>query len=208
MKHATTMDKLTEETNRGRKDRADADLCQEPRLMSPAEVPAGDPFLLLIEEHDTCNRLLGGMDNAVESIRLNGFSADAFRQISDAVRFIDSAIRLHHEREETYLFPLIERHNPGSTEVMRKEHRSLWSALRQLLRIVQDIEEGRLHGTSIRELLQTSRFIIDLVASHTRRENHVLFPMARKTLTTTEWNELRSAIAVASPRHDRVQQHS
>lgn len=189
-------------------DHPDADLCQEPRAVPSPDEQAGDPFLLLIEEHDTCNRLLGGMDNAVESIRLNGFSADAFRQISDAARFIDSAIRFHHEREETYLFPLIERHNPGSTEVMRKEHRSLWSALRQLLKTIQDIEEGRLHGTSIRELLQSSRFIIDLVASHTRRENHVLFPMARKTLTTTEWNELRSAIAVASPRHDRVQQHS
>lgn len=171
------------------------------------ESRSDDPFLLLIEEHDQSNRLLGGMENAVESIRLNGFSAEAFNQIADAVRFIDASIRLHHEREEEYLFPLLERHHPGSTDLIRKEHRSLWSALRHLLKIVQDIEEGRLHGTSIRELLQTSRFLIDLVTSHTRRENHVLFPMARKSLTTTEWNELRSAIAVAVSRHDRAHQH-
>ena len=172
---------------------------QRNQEMKPLE-QCEDPIEVLMKDHDEGLKHLALMKNAVNSIRQTGFSAEAFRQIAEAIQFIDVEIRQHNELEEKVLFPLIERHGLSPSYAMRHEHREMWSAFNRLLKHVRDIEEGRLHGTSIVEFIKASEFIIDMLGNHIAEENTVLFPMIRKVLTAGEYQQLAREILRATAR--------
>ena len=154
-----------------------------------------DPIEILMKEHEECLHHLARMENAAEYIQTNGFSHEAYTQIAEAIRFIDTVIRQHDEKEEKYLFSMMDRHVTGAPQVMRNEHRELWIAFKQLIQTVEDIEEGRLHGTSIVELVQSAKAVVDHLTGHITKENEVVFPMAKQMLTKEEYNELRESMA-------------
>ena len=153
-----------------------------------------DPIEILMKEHDEGIKYLARLDNAADSIRQNGFSAEAFEQIAEAIRFVDVDIRQHNEKEEKYLFPLMDRHVNGPAKVMRSEHRELWRVFSELRKSVKDVEEGRIHGTSIKELLQSSKLLVELLSQHIAKENEVLFPMAKQVLSSEEYEQLKEEI--------------
>jgi len=150
-----------------------------------------DPIEILKSEHNEALEKLALLENAVLSISTSGFSAEAFQNIALAIRFLDSEFRNHDRKEEEFLFPLVEKHVSGPPAVMRSEHRSLWNAFGQLCQIVRDVEEGKLHGKVIAELIQTSRTVITLLRHHIEKENTVFFPLTKRLLTATEYKHLQ-----------------
>jgi len=156
--------------------------------------PVHDPFEILIGEHGECLKYLQRMENAANYIKSNGFSFEAYSQIAETVRFVDTVMRQHDEKEEKYLFSLMDQHVPGAPQVMRNEHRELWIAFRQLLKTVEDIEEGRLHGTSIVELVESAQAVVEHLGEHIAKENEIVFPMAKQMLTKEEYNRLRESM--------------
>lgn len=158
-----------------------------------------DPIEILTKEHNECLRHLARMENAAEYIQTNGFSHEAYTQIAATIRFIDTVMRQHDEKEEKYVFSMMDRHVTGAPQVMRNEHRELWIAFKQLIRTVEDIEEGRLHGTSIVELVQSAEAVVEHLTSHITKENEVVFPMAKQMLTKEEYDELRASMAKLPP---------
>ena len=157
-----------------------------------------DPIEVLMKEHDEGLQQLKRLGDAAEYIRINGFSNDTFVTISTAICFIDTEIRRHNEKEEKFLFPLMERHVSAPPGVMRSEHRELWRAFTRLHESVEDVEEGRISATTVRELVQSSKALVDLLTSHILKENTVLFPMARQVLTGEEYELLRENISNAT----------
>jgi hemerythrin-like domain-containing protein len=149
-----------------------------------------DPIELLRKEHGEGLKHLERLGNAADSIKANGFSVEAFEEIVNAVRWMNTDVRRHTDREEKYLFPLIERHSSNLPELMRGEHRELGTAFTQLLDIVREIEEGRVRGSSIYEVVQLSYLIVDLMRIHINRENQFLFPLAKKLLSSSEYEAL------------------
>lgn len=147
-----------------------------------------------MKEHEECLKYLARLHNAAEYIRTNGFSFEAYSQIAETIRFIDTVVRQHDEKEEKYLFPLMDRHVVGPPQSLRSEHRELWFAFRQLLRTVEDIEEGRLHGTSIAELVQSAEAVVEVLTSHITKENEVVYPMAKQVMTKEEYGQLKEQI--------------
>lgn len=158
-----------------------------------------DPIEILMKEHEKCLQHLARMENAAEYIQTNGFSHEAYTQIAETIRFIDTVMRQHDEKEEKYVFSMMDRHVTGAPQVMRNEHRELWIAFKQLIRTVEDIEEGRLHGTSIVELVQSAKAVVEHLTSHIAKENEVVFPMAKQMLTKEEYAELRESMAKLPP---------
>ena len=154
-----------------------------------------DPIEIFMHEHEMGLHQLALMANAAMSIEVNGFSAEAFRTIAEAIRYIGREIRCHNEREEEFLFPALDRHVSGPPGAMRQEHRELWRAFNELLKVVRDVEDGRLRGSSIRELVQLVNFIVDHLRDHIEKENTVLFPMAKRLLTSEEYHTLGAALA-------------
>ena len=157
-----------------------------------------DPIECLLREHDEGMKHLAILENAADYIKTHGFSVEAFNQIGESIRFIDAEIRRHNEKEEQYLFPLLERHLNGPSKVMRNEHRLLWGEFNRLQTCVHDIEEGRVRGSSITELIQLSKTIVDLLRNHIEKENKVLFPMAKQVLTDGEYETLREEMSKAT----------
>jgi len=157
-----------------------------------------DPFEVLMLEHQECIKRLKQLDRAADRIRSDGFSAEEFSVIVDVLGFIDTNLRHHNEKEEKYLFNFVENHINGSSELVKNEHRELWKEFDRLTKIVHDIEDGRFHGSSIVELVNTSKYIVMLMISHIDNENKVFFPRARNVLTKNELQYFTAAIAAGN----------
>lgn len=154
-----------------------------------------DPIKVLIREHNEGLQRLAVLENAAESIKLNGFSAEAFEQIAETIRWLNTEVRRHTQIEEKFLFPLIDRHMRALADQVRGEHRDLWDLFNDLLHAVKDVEEGRLHGTSIRDIVAIVRSIVELLRAHVRREDTMVFPAVKQLLTKDEYDELLVGIS-------------
>lgn len=153
-----------------------------------------DPIEILKREHTEGLTHLARLENATESLRRNGFSAEAFEQIAASIRWIDTDVRKHIEKEERYLLPLLDRHVVDVPEMIRNEHRELRSAFTQLLQTVEDVEEGQIRGSILQELVQIATVIVDLMRRHIETENTLLFPLVQKVLTSQEYEDLQHMI--------------
>ena len=149
-----------------------------------------DPLEILTRAHDEGMDQLGVLENAAESIRANGFSPEAFEQIAETIRWMNTEVRKHTQIEEQVLFPVVQRHVKGLAEQMRGEHRDLWNAFSELLTYVREVEEGKRHGSSIMDVVRVSFDIIDQMRNHIKRENTILFPAARQLFSEKELEEL------------------
>jgi hemerythrin-like domain-containing protein len=153
-----------------------------------------DPLEILRHQHEEGMRHLLLLENAAESIKASGFSAEAFEQIAESIRWMNTEVRRHTKFEEQYLFPLIDRHMKNVAEQMRGDHRDLWDSFSELLDKVKEVEEGRLHGTSIREVVAIAFSIVEQMRAHIRRENTVLYPAMKQLLTEQESRSLLEGI--------------
>jgi len=156
-----------------------------------------DPIDTLIKQHEEAIELLGRIEEAVASIHDSGFSAKAFAQIADAVELIGLKVRQHCEKEEQYLFPLLEGHVKDAPGRLRIERREIWHAFNDLVGSVKDVEDGRIHGTTMRELIQLAHIVVERFKSHIEKENTMLFPMAKRLLTSEDYELLRKEILTA-----------
>lgn len=157
-----------------------------------------DPLEILQNEHRDGLTLLRRMETAALSIEQNGFSASAFAEIESAMKIINIAFRNHMDKEERFLFPVLARHAENPVRTLQNEHGELWRSYRELLLCVKDVEEGRVHGKSIVELLYEMKFFIEHLRAHIDRESGYIFPMAKKLLTEQEYEELRENIVPMS----------
>jgi hemerythrin-like domain-containing protein len=63
-----------------------------------------------------------------------------------------------------------------------------------LMALVRDIEGGRIHGSSVGDLLRTSGEIVTLVRRHIIHENDILYPLIREKLSAAEIESLRHSM--------------
>src|SRR3990167_7474660 len=59
-----------------------------------------DPLDLLKKEHEEGQKHLERLGSAADSIKINGFSVEAFEEIVDAVRWMNTDVRRHTDRSE------------------------------------------------------------------------------------------------------------
>ena len=154
-----------------------------------------DPIAILMREHRLALKRLSQLEQAVASMTEQGFTRNAFESLSEAIRFFDSQFRIHDRKEEQFLFPRLEKYKPGITRDYQAEHRELWSAFNQLLSCVQDVEDGRLRGSSRQELVETAKQIVGLLRTHINNENTFLFPQAKQALSPLEYKEFGEKVA-------------
>jgi len=150
-----------------------------------------DPFEILDNEHREVLAKLSELEDAVGSIVGKGFTGESFARIASVIRFFSVEFKNHDRNEEKVLFPLIEAHIAGSTAPYRSEHRQLWSAFDRLQRSVQAVEMSKVHGSTIREIVEAAKEIIEQLRGHVARENSVLFPLAKKVLTKEDVVQLQ-----------------
>lgn len=154
-----------------------------------------DPIEYLLNEHAVGREVLSTLEEAVNSIEKIGFTADAFKKIVGAVEFIGSKLKVHYDMEDQHLYPLLQRRAVSSQNVTRHERREMWQSFKELTISVKDIEDGKVHATTIRELIKTARAVVEYFRNHIEREEEIVFPMVKRLLTPDEYADLAKEIA-------------
>lgn len=143
-----------------------------------------DPIQYLMEQHEEGIRQLDILGKEAKYIMDNGFKEDSFQELQNATRFIDEEIRNHNKKEEEILFPELERFLPqgGPTTVMREEHQELWNTLDRLTSAIRVLKNNSKDEKAIKDMYNSAVHIVGLLNQHIDKENHILFPMARRFL--------------------------
>ncbi len=120
--------------------------------------------------------------------------AELFELILDYIeQYVE---RVHEPKEETYLYrAVLERSSEGNDMIaeFKREHAGTPDAVArlraQMKAVVRDYPAG---AAEFRQALED---YISMMRRHIRKEESDLFPLARKTLTDVDWDEINSAFA-------------
>jgi hemerythrin-like domain-containing protein len=122
---------------------------------------------------------------------------DFFRRYADAI---------HHHLEEEHLFPALERHGiprrGGPIGVMLDEHVRGRACIAALEAAISDVEEET-PGAQTR-LADAARDYVDLLTAHIRKEDEVLFEIAREVLTAEDAESLTNSFHAAEAHNAAV----
>ena len=151
---------------------------------------------VLHAEHRSLAAVMHGMLYLVRETRLRG-TAPRFDVLTAMVEYIDAVPeRLHHPREETYLFRLLALRCVQAApliQTLETEHR-LGAAMVRELELT--LEAYRREGSPwFQAFAEAAAKYAGLQWGHMRREEDELIPLAREHLTAEDWKEIDSAFA-------------
>lgn len=149
-----------------------------------------DPIAQLMQEHDDALLRLKQLHKALTSISSNGYSSKDFRDVKTALKFIEEEVGIHNRKEETALFPVLERYVEGPTRIMRSDHKKLHKGFGQLSRAVKRFDKKRDSFSANQNLVQVGKGVVQLFVNHIHKENHILFPLIQKFLDKEELREI------------------
>jgi len=156
----------------------------------PARSRPADPIAELMQEHNEALLQLKRLNKAVQSFRDDGYTSRAYRQIQHALRFIREEVSVHNRKEETALFPVLERYVDGPTRVMRDDHKKLKRGFVKLHHAVARVSRHHDSFAAIRSLSAISKDVVQLFVNHIHKENYILFPLVRQFLEKSELREI------------------
>lgn len=133
---------------------------------------SADPIRRFEEEHDVALAALTRLEGAAEALRSGAPAEPHFATARQVHGLLCGAVRQHNEDEERALFPVLGEDAPLGPFL--EEHETLWKLEADLLAALDRAEGERVARVALE--------IVDLLRTHIRRENEVLFPMARALL--------------------------
>jgi hemerythrin-like domain-containing protein len=149
-----------------------------------------DPIAQLMQEHDSALLQLKRLNKAVFSLSTEGYSAKYFGHIKSAMRFIQEEVRTHNRKEETALFPVLERYVEGPTRVMRSDHKKLAKDFLKLRDAIKRMDHNRDSFSAIKQLRTVAGDVVQHFVNHIHKENYILFPLVQKFLSKEELREV------------------
>jgi hemerythrin-like domain-containing protein len=132
-----------------------------------------DPIRRFEEEHEIALAALARLEQAARALRHGGPVEPQFAVAREVHGLLCGAVRQHNEDEERALFPALGDEAPLGPFL--EEHQTLW-------RLEEDLARALDHREA-EDVARVSLEIVDLLGAHIRRENDVLFPMARALLS-------------------------
>jgi branched-chain amino acid transport system ATP-binding protein len=120
--------------------------------------------------------------------------AGLFDQILDYIE--QYVVRVHEPKEETYLYrAVLERSSEGNDmiEQFKREHAGTPDAVAGLRARMKAVVRDYPAGAA--EFRQALEDYIAMMRRHIMKEESDLFPLARRTLTEVDWDEINSAFA-------------
>jgi hemerythrin-like domain-containing protein len=150
----------------------------------------------LYDEHRSIAAVLHGMQYLVRETRERGTRVDA--EVFRAMLYYLDVFpeRMHHPKEEEYLFKRLRERSAEAGEVLdelAREHNRGGQAIRDLEQDLLRLEAG-----GERELPAFAAAVesfIDGYWAHMRREEHEVMPLAEQVLTPEDWAEIEAAWA-------------
>jgi regulator of cell morphogenesis and NO signaling len=157
--------------------------------------PLLDPIETLMQEHQRFLERIRSFRTEVR--RLTALSApipSLSGHVLDFAQFLDRDVtRFHGRKEEEGLFPVLGRHIPvdgGPIGVMLAEHQLLKDEQRALFQDAHRVESDPEAREAVDAIARSSMVVETVLTDHIDKEDHVLFPMARNTLSVAELTEV------------------
>lgn len=149
------------------------------------------PTEILEEEHHFIKKVIGAMAVFAEALEM-GQELEA-QTLEDIVEFMRTfADRCHHGKEETHLFPALERKGVPMRGcplgVLLAEHQRGRELVRQFAEAKDLYTKGDPPAKGA--LIKSLRALTDLYPNHIWKEDYLAFPMANKILTAEEQSDL------------------
>jgi len=146
------------------------------------------------DEHRSIAAILHGMQYLVNEIRVQGRAVD-LRVFWSMLYYLDTfSERMHHPKEDKYLFALLRRRTGEAAAIiddLEREHASGEAALKSLEQALARLQEG-----GMKEFPAFSdgveRFAKGYWA-HMRKEEEQVLPLAQKVLSEADWAEIDRA---------------
>lgn len=151
-----------------------------PILEKPRGGKGSRSLLALERDRDATLGTIRELEEAARSIHERGFTARSFDTISSVGATLDEMFRRHEELEEDLLFPELQKIDPALARSFSEEHRTTRGLLGTLHSTIRDIEGGRIHGSSVGDLLRTIRELVTVLRRHIIHEGDVLAPFIRQ----------------------------
>lgn len=148
-----------------------------------------DPLALLrachtriLDHCDLLEQLISGLETRVDATQLH----DTARKVRS---YFSNSARLHHQDEETDLFPLLARQSLKLADLvhaLRQEHEqldTLWAALEPGLKQVTQLDDPD-------AFIATATRFCELGRHHVKRENLELLPVAASSLSSEQIKDI------------------
>lgn len=142
----------------------------------------------LMREHGLLNRVLLIYEEIIK--RIENTTDFPVAPLAQAVGIIKSFIEDYHEKiEETYLFPIFEKHNKEKrlVKTLLKQHTKGREITAQLQKLLILNTYNKANKKTIKNLLQK---FITMYRPHEAREDTILFPQVRSLISEKEFKEL------------------
>ena len=185
------------------------------------------PFLrCLSEEHACLSQELDTIEEMIQSVKVDGFTAAADRALMGFLQALDRDFIPHSREEELVLFPLLNErlikdgeHSKGArvttaVDVMRDEHLKavqLAAVVLNLVRLGSVLPDERSAGIVINAAVREVTNLVELLRLHMFREDNILFASANRLISPVELDRMslggRSERAAKGHDHDQSHDH-
>lgn len=151
---------------------------------------------ILRDEHRSIASVLHGLQELAHLARDASVRPD-FSVFRAMIYYIDTfPERLHHPKEDAYLFDRVEKRSPQAASLLKKlreDHEHGAELIRELERALTAFEVTWPEGAS--QFMAAVKKYADFHWDHMRQEEHVLLPVAEAVLTEEDWTAIADAFA-------------
>lgn len=166
------------------------------RLHESEEVFISRTVFIIKSEHRSLASVLHGILYLVEKIRNHGYAPD-FALLRAMLYYIDAfPERLHHPKEDRYLFAALRRRAPEMGSVLdelKKEHEEGAILIRKLQQTLLHYEQ--MGNTGFASFAASVDNYANFHWRHMRKEEEIILPAAEQKLTDQDWKEIDKAFA-------------
>jgi hemerythrin-like domain-containing protein len=151
---------------------------------------------VILREHGSIGSVLHGLLFVVREVRERHINPD-FSLLRAMVHYIDAfPERLHHPKEDRYLFPRLQARTHDADEAIRKleaQHARGAAFTRQMGEAIERYEkEGAAGFEAFADLVED---YTKFYWQHMRDEEELVLPVAERVLTAADWKEIDAAFA-------------
>jgi hemerythrin-like domain-containing protein len=149
---------------------------------------------IIQREHRLITAVVEGIAHVGREIGAGKLVPD-FKLLHAMVDYLDAyPERLHHPKEDRYLFRLIEQRTEESAAeiaTLRDEHGKSYSALERLKTSVLELEQRKAGAEG--HFAEVAAAYAGFHWRHMRKEEEVVLPLARRVLNDVDWKEIDAA---------------
>jgi len=177
-----------------------------PPSMEPVSSEEMHPILRqFVNEHDSFLKEVNAFEDTLLSIQKNGYTREADGKLKHFFNFFDEEFISHNRREEATVFPLLRKrliasgeHGVGddpstAIDMMEDEHTKaaqLAAVILNFLGLAFRFPDERSKLIVLDAALEQSKFLVELLRLHVFREDNVVFPLAHRLITQTEFDAM------------------